>query len=263
MTFYKKTKQVGWLLFIILSFSVSLKTNAQIVNVESKRVVTDSVGWAGSLGGDFSLTRNTSSVLSANAFATVQWKTKRNLYLLLGDYSFLRGAEQNFIDQAFLHIRFNHKITPFTYLEAFTQFQNNKITKINQRFLWGLGLRFKLNPTAEKMKMYLGVSAMYEFEEEATEPVLYDRHFRNSTYFSFTWKPNKIVTLVSTTFLQPRLDKPSDFRLLNQESLEMAITQKLSVTMTWDFLYDTTPAEGVPDMNYVFKTGILYKFNPG
>lgn len=256
------SKQTVRSLVVFLSFVFSLDAHAQIVNVESKRMVTDTVGWTGSLGGNMSLTQNVSSVFSANAFATVQWKTKHNLYLFLGDYTFLRGADKNFIDQAFLHVRFNHKITPVTRLEAFTQFQNNKVTKINQRFLWGLGLRFKLNATAENMKMFLGVAAMYEYEEEATEPVNYHRYFRNSSYFSFTWKPNEIVTLVSTSFLQPRLDKPSDFRVLNQESLSMAITKKLSVTVSWDFLYDTTPAEGVPGMNYTLKTGILYQFNP-
>ncbi|HEX5555854.1 MAG TPA: DUF481 domain-containing protein [Chitinophagaceae bacterium] len=253
------------LFVIILLFFFTCLTSffsyGQIVNVESMRIAMDSTGWAGSMGGDFTLTKNTARIFSANAYGTVQLKTKKNLYLFLGNYGFLKGDTEKFIDNAFLHFRFDHSLTSFLQWEFFVQYQNNKITKIAKRFLLGSGPRFKL-PTPEKLKTFLGIDFMYEYEEEISAPVITHRVFRNSSYLAFTYKPTAYLQLVSTTFYQPRLDQFSDFRILNQETATFTITKKLSVTLNWDFLYDAVPVADIPKDNFTFSTGFKYLFNP-
>lgn len=235
---------------------------AQIVNVESKRITSDTAGWYGNVGGNFSVIRNTKTILNMEGYTTIQWKRPHNLYLFLGDYSFLKGADKNLINKSLVHFRYNHKFTPVTFFEAFTQFQNNEITRIDKRALWGAGLRFRIRRHNKKLWMYMGLAVMYEYEEVALKPKAYIRCFRNSSYLSLIWKPDSILTIISTTFFQPILDAPSNFRVLNQETVDMAITKKLSLTLSWDFLYDKTPAEGVPNLNYEFKTGLKFDFNP-
>src|SRR5690606_2516573 len=129
---------------------------AQIVNVESLRIQTDTLGFAGSLGGDFTLAKDVDQIFSANAFATVQYKAKKDMYLILGNYSFLKGADKKLLNSLFTHFRYDRKITTFFRMEAFTQVQFNKITKIDNRFLIGAGPRFKF-PTSDKWKVYLGI----------------------------------------------------------------------------------------------------------
>ncbi len=249
-----KTFFTSFMLCLLLSFTSA----AQIVNVESKRIQRDSTGWAGNIGGEFNLTKNVNTVLETNLYATLQYKTRQNTYLILGDYSFMRGADKRLINKLFAHLRYDHRLSSTTYLESFFQFQNNEITKINERLLWGAGLRFKLRPTNKKVLMFLGISFMYELEEEDVQPIYYSRHFRNSSYFTIHWHPNKLLTLTSSTFLQPRLDKPSDFRILNQEDLKLVLTKKLSFTADWNFVFDNSPAEGIPKMNYELTTGLEY-----
>ena len=243
----------GFLLLLLLCFNA----NAQIVNVESERIHTDSIGWAGSFGGNFSITQNIDKVFSAEAFAHVQYKTAKNLYLFLGNYSFLKGAQTKYLDNTFYHLRYNRKISDHVRWEIFSQLQTNKITKIDSRFLAGMGPRIKLHKTSI-FQIYTGVLFMYEYEKELTDPPIYHNDIRNSTYFTLTYKPVSNFELVSTSFYQPRIDHFKDFRLLNQESANLLITHKLSATLNWNYLYDRFPAEGVPDTNYSFSTGFKY-----
>lgn len=232
---------------------------AQIVNVESSRIQTDTTGWAGSFGGNINVAKNVEKVFSAGGFAHLQYKNSKNLYLFLGDYSFLKGSGKKYTDNTFFHLRYNRKFSNLLRWEVFTQLQTNKITRISSRFLAGTGPRLKLSGSG-KLNVYFGVLVMYEYERELITPPVTHHDVRNSSYLSFTFKPTATLEIVSTTFYQPRLDKWGDFRILNQESANLSVTQKLSATLNWNYLYDRFPVEGIPRRNYTFSTGLKYAF---
>jgi len=231
----------------------------QIVNIESRRIQTDTTGWAGSFGGGFNLSENVDRIFSVNGFAHVQYKTKKDLYLALGDYSFLKGEDTKYSDNALLHLRYNRKLSEFLRWEVFTQLQSNKVSKIDLRWLAGTGPRFKLVGSA-LLHAYLGVLVMYEYEKELSEPPVYHRRVRNSTYLALTLKPTSTLEIISTTFYQPGFHNWSDFRVLNQQSVMLAVTQKLSATINWTYLYDSEPVEGIPNKSYTLSAGFKYAF---
>ena len=133
-------KKLWLLLLITVPGFTEIKTSYdQIVNMESERYHTDTTGWAGTLGGDFALTNYGQKVYSINANAHLQYKTKKSLYLFLGGYGFLKGDNLSFVDYSFLHLRYNYKLTKILRWEAFTQLQQNAITKIQFRYLIGTG----------------------------------------------------------------------------------------------------------------------------
>ena len=247
------------IVFPVLLIITGIPASAQIVNVESRRIQTDTTGWAGSFGGNINLSKNVDQVFSASAFAHLQYKNSKNLYLFLGDYSFLKGAQKKYTDNTFFHLRYNHKFSNLIRWEVFTQLQTNKITKIDNRFLAGTGPRFKLSGSG-MLQVYLGVLFMYEYERELVDPPVSHHNVRNSSYLAFTLKPTSNLEIISTTFYQPRLDHLGDFRILNQESANLAITQKLSATINWNYLYDHFPVAGIPKSNYTFSTGFRYAF---
>ncbi len=238
----------------VLVFATVKKTVGQIVNMESQRYHTDTTGWAGTTGGNFSLSNYGQKVFSVNANAHLQYKTQKSLYLFVGGYGFLKGDKQSFVDFGFLHLRYNYKLTKILRWEAFTQLQENAITKIQFRFLIGTGPRFKLLET-EKLKIYTGIIPMYEIEKESGNPSrIYC--WRSSNYLSLTWLPNKQTTFISTTYYQPRLFDIADYRLLNQSSVKIAASKKISVVLNWNYQYDAIPAAGIPTDTYNFSTGI-------
>lgn len=250
--------QTGPLLVLIACTFMSVHSTAQIVNIENARMHSDTTGWMGSTGAAVSLTKNTTQVFSADADAHLQYKTKKNLYLLLGSYGFLKGAGTKLIDNMFLHFRYNYKLTKVLRWEAFTQIQNNRVTGISSRFLLGTGPRFKLVDN-KLARIYLASLIMYEREDETTDDII-QNNVRNSSYVSFTITPNKHVELVSTTFFQPKPDDWNDFRILNEVSLRVKAAKRIDVRINWNYLNDSKPVEGVPSVNYSLSTGFDYSF---
>ena len=231
---------------------------AQIVNMESQRYQTDTTGWAGTAGGDFSLTNYGQKVYSVNANAHLQYKSPKSLYLFLGGYGFLKGDNRSFVDYGFLHFRYNYKLTKIVRLEAFTQIQNNVVTKLEYRFLVGAGPRFKILGS-DKLRIYAGSLAMYEIEKETNMP-RETYNWRSSSYLSITFVPNKQTELTTTTYYQPVLFDIGDYRLLNQSSLKISATKKIALAVRWNYQYDASPAAGVTKETYNFSTGVEVSF---
>ena len=171
-------------LLLAMLLSTANHSFGQIVNMESQRYQTDTTGWAGTAGGDFSLSNYGQKVYTANANAHLQYKSKKSLYLLLGGYGFLQGNNHSFVDFGFLHFRYNYKLTKVVRLEAFTQVQNNVVTKLKYRYLVGAGPRVKILGSGQ-LRIYAGSLLMHEIEKETDRPrETYD--WRSSSYLSIT-----------------------------------------------------------------------------
>jgi hypothetical protein len=246
--------KVYLLLWVILSIVTVKNSFGQIVNMESQRYHTDTTGWAGSLGGNFALTNYGQKVFDVDANAHLQYKSKRSLYLFLGGYGFLKGDQQSYVDYGFLHLRYNYKLTKILRLEAFTQLQQNVITKIQFRYLIGAGPRFKL-VESRKIKLYMGSLPMYEIEKEKDVPGNIT-NWRCSNYLSFTFIPNKQTELTTTTYYQPVMFDAGDYRLLNQTTCKIKAGKKIAVVIRYNYQYDASPAAGVNKETYAFGTGI-------
>jgi hypothetical protein len=247
-------KHYGILLLAVFIFTTKQKCIGQIVNMESQRYQTDTTGWAGTAGGNFALTNYGQKVFAVNAHAHVQYKSKKSLYLFLGGYGFLKGDKQSFVDYGFLHFRYNYKLTKVIRLEAFMQVQQNVITKIQYRYLFGAGPRFKILGH-EKLRIYAGSLPMYEIEKEKNKPTpVYD--WRLSNYLTITFVPNKQTELTTTTYYQPVLFDIGDYRLLNQSSLKVKASKRIAISINWNYQYDASPAAGIITDTYNLSTGI-------
>lgn len=236
-----------------------LPLHAQIINIESKRMQSDTTGWMGNAGASFALIKNVQEVLSLNANAHLQYKTNRNLYLLLTNYNLLRGDGKRLSNNMFYHLRFNRKLNDMLRWEVFTQWQQDIITNIGLRILAGTGPRFKVYDRP-RFKLYAATAAMYEHEKEKTDPVVIHNDVRSSSYVSFTYEPTESLEIVSTTFYQPLFREISDFRIFNQLSLNFKVSSHISITTSWNYLYDADPAGISPRINYSISNGINYKF---
>ena len=244
---------------IILLLILQGDTFSQIVNIERARMQSDTIGWLGSAGASFSLTKNTSSVFSSDIDAHIQYKSSKSLYLLLGNYGFLKGAGTTLIDNSFFHLRYNYKLNKTLRWEAFTQLQNNVITLIQSRFLLGTGPRFKI-VSSKIFRMYAAAIIMYEKEKEATPAATLHQDLRTSSYLSFSFTPSNNVEIISTTFFQPLINNINDYRILNQSTIKVKTGRHVGMKINWNYLNDNFPAAGVPSVNYTLSTGIDYEF---
>lgn len=246
------------LIGIILLFWI-FNVHAQIVNVESKRLQSDTTGWLGSVGATFKLENSAVKVINIEAEAHLEYKAPRSLYLFLINYALLKGEGTTFQNNLFYHLRYNYKVNNFLRWEVFTQMQQNNIAGIKSRFLVGTGPRFKLSGT-EKFALYASTAVMYENEHELTKPVKVHKDFRSSNYVSMTWRPGENLDVVTTIFYQPLFDNFSDYRILHDLSLNFKFTKNFSFVTSWNYLFDKEPAADKPREIFLLKNGVRYTF---
>jgi putative salt-induced outer membrane protein YdiY len=102
---------------------------------------------------------------------------------------------------------------------------------------------------------------MFEYEEVADGVTPIQRDIRGSSYISFSLYPTDNLTLISTTYYQPKLVDFSDYRISSQSSLLVNLFTSFALKTTYTFIYDDKPAIGIPSSQYSFTTGVSYSFD--
>ena len=254
----KSISRIAGILLCCLIIS-SLQVSAQsIVNIESKRLVTDTTGWAGNADLFFRLSKNVQTEYALSTSTHLQYKTDRDLFLLLVNGQLVEAGKEKFVNTGFIHFRYNRKMGSLLRWEAFTQLQYNKILSVNQRFLLGTGPRLKL-VSNDNFTLYQGTLYMYEYEEVVNPEVTY-RDQRLSAYVSSSWHADEQFHISATWYYQPLIDKFSDFRVAGQLSLELSISDRVSFVTAFNHLYDSEPPENVPKDVFNISNGLRVRF---
>jgi len=233
--------------FLLIALLFTTFSNAQLVNIESKRMQTDSIRFV--LRGDFSFSYDNYDgdyIYRIGSSLSTQVKSKdlKKIYFLLGNYNLIRSEAQDFQNTWFLHLRYNHKLSNLFRFEAFVQSQNNQLLEINSRNLIGAGLRFKL-VSKEMVRLYLGNAYMYE-EEKGDAFNIKEYNHRNSTYLSISATiAESNVDITNTVYFQPLYKDFSDFRILEQLKIDVPLSKVLSLYTLFDYYHDNiTPSGG-------------------
>lgn len=248
-------------IFLLSTFLFVTVCRAQeVFNIESLRETTDRT-WIGSVGLNVGLIKNVNNIFWISNNAYVQYKDKTNYWLLYNDLNFQKLEGNSFVNRGTQHLRYNRRITEKTKIEAFVQTQYDAISEIDFRGLVGAGPRFKLSNNDSIYRIYLGTLVMYEHEKTSgSVGKITEDNLRGSTYLSFSINPTKTITIVSTTYYQPKLKTFKDYRLSSGTRLVFNIVKKLSFTTNFNYSYDAFPVEGIPKTQYELTNGIQYDF---
>ncbi|MEZ4372774.1 MAG: DUF481 domain-containing protein [Polyangiaceae bacterium] len=179
-------------------------------------------------------------------------RTGRHLAFLAatGDYSHLDGETQ--VKRSFAHARYNYELSEGLWWELFAQLESNKFIAVRLRELVGTGPRVQLFH-ADQLHAFFGTAYMLEHTELASDVTPPDRPalvHRSSNYLTFSWLVDERVSLVSTTYYQPRFDQPSDYRLFSQLSADFGVTPVLKAGMSLMLRYDSLPPGGVESTDW-------------
>ncbi|MCC6724697.1 MAG: DUF481 domain-containing protein [Saprospiraceae bacterium] len=249
-------------LAVFLLWGMPMLLLAQIVNIEEQRITgtSDSVHWYGHLRLGANLVKVQEEVLQLNANAQVEHKMGKSLFLLLTDARFLRAGGKDFNNAGFAHLRYNRKLTDPLSAEVFTQAQYNRLLLIELRALVGAGLRYRLYKSQSgKSRIYCGAAYLYE-ENQFTDATGDRQWHRLSGYLSFTFRPWTGVTLVSTTYFQPKVTYWANYRLATEWRLDTPLGKKLSFFTDFSLQTDKALPVDAPVSNYTWQNGLTYKF---
>jgi len=230
---------IGIIVFPIFSW-------AQLVNIESQRMQTDSVRFV--LNADFGLdlTNNDGSAITQiNSAITTQLKSKdlQSIYFFIGNYKLIDSDDKKLQNSWFLHFRFNHKLTNFWRLEAFIQSQYNELLEIQQRNLVGAGIRMKIFDK-EQLTSYAGNSYVYEMEKNIDQNVKFYNH-RNSSYLTLIFEPKtERFNISNTVYYQPLYKDFSDYRILEQFKLNVPLSKVFKIFSLFNYYFDNKTPTG-------------------
>lgn len=247
-------KRVLWLFSLTIVHTLSY---GQLVNIENQRVQSDSLRTVTIIDLQYNYQNNNDEELSLVNFSGIyQHKTKnlKNYFLLLGniDYSLANGEQLS--NSGLIHFRYNRKLNKKLRIEAFIQYQYNKILSIESRSLIGVGPRYKINKS-EKTIFYIGSLLMQEFEK-TSDNLNTLSYQRLSNYLSLSVKNfAKTIEFTSVVYYQPNINLWEDYRLSSQASLAFNITSKLQFVNSINYGYDSFAPTNVNKKNIILTNG--------
>lgn len=246
------------LIFLLITGCCFSYATAQVMDIESKRIPTDSNGFAGSVDFSFSINQYNEMAFNLTNKLHIQYKYRKHLVLALNDISFIKRGENAFQNYGLGHLRYNYTLKDWLKWEVFTQASYNELIRMKLRVLAGTGPRFKLS-RLEKYKFYIGTAYMFEYDDISQDSIKRYDH-RLSTYFSFTLKPAPIIRIVSTTYYQPKFNDWGDFRISGNIGTYFTLAKNFHFKLEFSYNYDRKPPSDTPNLYYTLTNGLVYRF---
>eukprot|EP00399_MALV-I-05_sp_L67-4_P000137 gene135-biopygen273 len=135
-------------------------------------------------------------------------------------------------------------------------------TYLAKRSIFGAGARYTLDANPElKTANHFGLGAFYEDEEYASDITLdNEQNVRLNIYWAYRNRLAQNMTYTSTLYFQPDIRDVSDNKGIWQNAVTISVTSTISLSVTWDALYDTQAPDGSDDSELEYKSIIIYNF---
>ncbi len=253
------------------------------VNTENMRVGANEPGWGGTFDLNSSLQRGNTEreVLGAGVRLQYAWpppaeaegddaggddaaEGPANTLFMTSNYSFTRLNDNRFVNNALTHLRFIRRHSPRVSYELFSQHQFNEFIRLEQRLLLGGGGRFQVLE-APRTEIFLGTGYMLERETLDLPAELPEarrsEHHRSTNYLTVRYNSeDERFRLVETVYVQTRVDRLQDYRLLSETSFEIQLLRRLALAINLNVTHDSEPPIGVKETDVVLSNSLRYSF---
>lgn len=235
-----------------------------IVNVENMRVGPAAPGLSGNLDLSLSGKRGNTNKDEYGVDGRIQNNSDNVTNFIVASYDYGEVSNVANTDKSFLHGRHVDQFQPRRAWEAFVQAEKNEFARLSFRGLTGGGLRFTLAEKPEQLGLYLGAGAYWSRETLDQRSGLTDHgteeFSRANFYLVYKHKLNSQLSLISTTYYQPRLSEGGDFRALEQAGLAVKMTENLSIKLSLDITHDSRPPQSIDKTDTSYNTSLSYQF---
>jgi Protein of unknown function, DUF481 len=177
------------------------------------------------------------------------------------DYGQARGAST--VARWVAHARYNYLLNDVVALEGLVQVQHDRFRRLAVRDLYGAGLRFNI-ATDDDFEVITGTTYLLEhevIEEIPGSPTSKDLWHRSSNYVGLNIRVAPLVDASTVTYVQPRFDRPLDFRVLSESYVTFSVTRLLAVRVSASVWYDNRPPFGVRSHDVEVKNSLVLRFD--
>jgi putative salt-induced outer membrane protein YdiY len=193
-----------------------------------------------------------------------QWKHGDHTEYLTGQYAYGKSSGVVDTNRFFAHLRHRTDITRQWGVEAFAQVGRDPFARMEQRTLFGGGVRWVLLEKEAHSAIYLGLGAFYEHEKlsarAGTTDALDSKLGRANAYLILKRQLNERVRAYSTTYYQPAFRDTGDYRLLEQLAVAVNLYENLDLKLSLDINHDSRPPQSVKPTDVRYSTGLAIDF---
>lgn len=250
-------RAAGWRMVVVLHSLMGCTLNAQVVNIEGRRFLNDSIPWTGVADFRSNLTENTQRSFSFGLSGAVQHVRGRHRFFFVNDLAVSRVGNNSFLNTGFQHLRYNRRVGDRWTAEGFAQTQYNKPLALDLRATLGAGPRYRV-VNDEAFRLHVGASVMFEYERITNGPVF--GQLRSSTYMSGTWRFSSMVSLITVVYYQPRLFLLADHRVAVESGLLLTLAKYYTFESRINLLKDSEQPPGIPMLTYSWTNRFGIRF---
>ncbi len=247
---------------MILSFFMS-EANA-IVNMDNLHLNSNKGGISGNFNLNSSGAYGNSEQFLIESGADFYAKQSQSLQYLTLNYSYGESFSKENQNKSYVHLRHINNVDSSSTWEIFTQIEQNKFARLNFRGLVGGGYRWSFLKHSKHSSSIIGVGAYFSEEYLTHSSDISEERslqlFRGNFYWIFRTNILENITLFNTTYYQPDLENPDDYRVLEIAGIKIPLSKNLRLNLYGEGTFDSKPPANVKKGDLSYKTGIEYKF---
>ncbi|WP_437731520.1 DUF481 domain-containing protein [Sorangium sp. So ce1335] len=250
---------------LALSFALlASPAGAQIVNVHPLVAANGGKdGLAVTVEGSADIRTGNTRLTALSGSTIAGYRAGRHQVFLMARAEFSEENGDPIVDKDLEHLRYRISITGPLEAEAFVQHDRDDFRRLALRALVGAGPRLRVAPF-QGFEAAASVALMIEHEQLASgpEPDAGARvtDARLSAYLVLSSSVTPHLKLGNTFYVQPRLDRPGDVRVLSETSILATATKHLSLKMSFGSAYDAAPPAGVAPLDAALKSTLQVSF---
>lgn len=267
-----KTKIVLKRHFFLFLFLLPFFTEGQILNIERSRLQKDTakVFLFKANAGLNVYNRSAAADAPVNLFGynidlNALYYPGKHGYMFISKFDYLKINDSDFLNFGMVHARANFLRDRKVNYETFVQYSFDNFRGLDPRWIAGGSVRHSLIKT-KKLSFLYGIGGMYEFEKwqvPNSEQFIEVNFFKSSNYLSLRATINEYVDFNMVNYYQVGYDRGiSAFRhrISNSTILNTKLTERFSITNTFEISYEDRPIVPITNVIYSFRTGLSLNF---
>lgn len=256
----------------MLLLLTSLPALAQ-VNVETLAARADHEGFGALSKVDLGLTSGNVETLYVKGEAEAHWIRLqddppddsrlwfRDRFVVAAHYARKSYKKELADNEAFVHVRHTHMFKPRLGTDVFGQLQFDEFHLLDRRLLGGAGVRLDAVHN-ERLELWLGTGYMAESEHLNVDPPeatnVLNHRWTSYASFNLMVVPDTL-TLLGTTYIQPRFDDFEDVQVLSEWFLDFHVNKYFSLGPDVLIRYDSQPPGDLKALDYGLYNNLTLK----
>lgn len=189
----------------------------------------------------------------------------QHTYTGIAQVDYLKINDNPFLNFGFLHFRAHFFSDNNSSVEIFSQVSYDNFRGLDPRILGGVGFRQKVIDSNRSL-VYFGTGILYEWEtwkHPEDKHLIQSNLIKSTNYLSYRLSVNEFLDFNTIVYYQVGYDKNIDNirnRLSGNFNLNSKISERFSITNTFDFSYENRPIVPITRFIFNFRTGLSFAF---